>query len=388
MPEGEEAKKMEIRKIPINDINPAPYNPRKDLKPGDSEYEKLKRSIDEFDLVEPLVWNEETGNLVGGHQRLKILVDRGDTEVEVSVVHLDSEKEKALNIALNKIQGDWDYDKLGELLEELSLSDIDINLTGFDNDEIAKLNIELDKYLVSEDEYDIDEREQEITPTVKSGEIYLLGRHRLMCGDAASNDDIGKLMAGAKANMCVTDPPYNIDYTGKTKDELKIKNDKMDDEQFYNFILCSFKNIYNLLDDGGAIYVFHADAEGLTFRRAFIEAGFHLANVCVWVKNSMVMGRSDYQWQHEPILYGWKPTAPHNWYSDRKQTTIWNFDRPTRSIEHPTMKPVSILSYAIKNSSLPNHIIFDGFGGQWVNAHCLRGNKQNMLYDGIRPEIL
>lgn len=299
-------------------------------------------------MVEPLIWNERTGNLVGGHQRFKVLLDRGDKEVDVSVVNLSLEKEKALNLALNKIQGDWDNEKLYALLEELSLTDIDLEITGFNEEEFKKLNDIFDKYSINEDDYDVEKRLDEIIPKVKKGDIYLLGQHRLMCGDATVKSDVEKLMDNKKANICVTDPPYNIDYTGKTKDELKIKNDKMGNEQFYDFLFNSFKNIYDALADGGAIYVFHADTEGLTFRKAFIDVGFHLANVCIWVKNSMVLGRSDYQWQHEPILYGWKPNGKHKWYSDRKQTTIWNFNRPTRSLQHPTTKPIDILSYAIK----------------------------------------
>lgn len=238
-----------------------------------------------------------------------------------------------------------------------------MKITGFNEEEFEKLNDMLDKYSINEDDYDIDKRVDEIIPKVKKGDIYLLGQHRLMCGDATVKSDVEKLMDNKKANICVTDPPYNVNYTGGTKDELKIENDNMDDEQFYDFLFNSFKNIYEVLSDGGAIYVFHADTEGLTFRKAFIDVGFHLANVCIWVKNSLVLGRSDYQWQHEPILYGWKPSGKHKWYSDRKQTTIWNFNKPTRSLQHPTMKPIDILSYAIKNNSLPNCIVLDLFGG-------------------------
>jgi len=184
-----------------------------------------------------------------------------------------------------------------------------------------------------------------------------------MCRDATLLHDILTLMDGKKANICITDPPYNVNYECATKDKLKIINDKMASEKFYEFLLQAFKNIYEVLDYGCAVYVFHSDTEGLNFRRAFLDAGSHLANICVWVKNSMVMGRCDYHWQHEPILYGWKPTGSHKWYADRKQTTVWNYDRPSKNAEHPTMKPVGLVAYPIKNSSMSNCIVLDPFGG-------------------------
>ncbi|WP_332903267.1 site-specific DNA-methyltransferase [Sporanaerobacter acetigenes] len=195
------------------------------------------------------------------------------------------------------------------------------------------------------------------------GDIWLLGRHRLICGDSTKVETYEKLMEGNKANLCVTDPPYNVNYTAGSENERKIKNDNMEDKNFYEFLLALFKNIFNSLEDGAAAYVFHADTEGLNFRKAFKDAGFHLANVCIWAKQSLVLGRSDYQWQHEPILYGWKPTGKHRWYSDRKQTTIWNFDRPTKSELHPTMKPVPLVAYPIQNSSMSNCIVLEPFAG-------------------------
>lgn len=356
---------MEIKVIPVDQINPAPYNPRKDLKPGDPEYEKLKRSIEEFGFVEPLVWNRRTGNLVGGHQRLKVLLEQGVTEVECSVVDLDETKEKALNIALNKIEGDWDMPKLKDLLEELDTGEFDIELTGFDIDEIEKL---MTSFLadgeVKEDEFDLDKELESIEePITQRGDCWRLGRHRLLCGDATLLSDVEKLMDGQLADMVFTDPPYNVDYEGKTSQRLKIQNDKMANETFYNFLYDAFVNYYAVSKPGSAIYICHADTEGVNFRTAMVNSGWALKQCLVWVKNTIVMGRQDYHWQHEPILYGWKPGAAHRWFGDRKQSTVWNYDKPTRNAEHPTMKPIVLPARAINNSCPANGIVIDFFGG-------------------------
>ena len=199
--------------------------------------------------------------------------------------------------------------------------------------------------------------------TTKPGDIYVMGNHRLLCGDATHAADYARLMDGYQADLVVTDPPYNVDYVGKTKDALKIQNDKKSAEAFYEFLLGAHRGMLSVMKDGAGIYVFHADLEGVNFRRALLDSGLKLAACCVWVKQSMVMGRSDYQWQHEPVLYGWKPTAAHRWYSDRRQTTVWNFDRPSRSEDHPTMKPVALIEYPIQNSSRGGDVVLDPFGG-------------------------
>ena len=183
----------------------------------------------------------------------------------------------------------------------------------------------------------------------------------MLCGDATSEKDLDTLMGGIKANLVVTDPPYNVSY--ESADGKTIQNDSMADEKFYEFLLTSFKNWVPHLAEGASLYVFHADMQGVNFRKAFMDAGFHLSSVCIWAKDSLVLGRSPYQWQHEPVLYGWLPNGKHKWFSDRKQTTIWNYDKPTRSKEHPTMKPVPLLVYPIKNSSAPNAVVLDTFGG-------------------------
>jgi DNA modification methylase len=355
---------LDIQKIPVAKLNPAKYNPRKDLKPGDPEYEKLKKSIETFGYVEPVIWNKRTGNIVGGHQRLKILLEQGAAEVDCVVVDMDENEEKALNVALNKVSGAWDLPKLADLINELDEAMFNIDLTGFDAAEIEDLFSKVHDKDVQDDDFDADKALEEIeNPISRPGDIWLLGKHRLICGDSTDPVVIATLMDGKKANLCVTDPPYNVNYTAGSENERTIKNDHMEDENFYKFLLAAFKNIFNALDDGAAVYVFHADTEGLNFRKAFKEADFHLANVCIWAKQSLVLGRSDYQWQHEPILYGWKPTGRHRWYADRKQTTIWNFDRPTKSELHPTMKPVPLVAYPIQNSSMTNCIVLEPFVG-------------------------
>jgi DNA modification methylase len=195
------------------------------------------------------------------------------------------------------------------------------------------------------------------------GDLWILGRHRLLCGDSTSIDATERLMGGAKADLIVTDPPYNVAYEGKTTDALTIQNDKMGTSDFYQFLLDAYTNYFTIAKDGASIYVFHADTEGVNFRKALVDSGFKLSQCCVWVKQTMVIGRQDYHWQHEPILYGWKPSGSHNWYSDRSQTTIWQFDRPMRSTEHPTMKPIALVEYPILNSSKAGDIVADLFGG-------------------------
>ena len=350
---------MTIETIKVERLLPADYNPRKDLKPGDAEYEKLKRSIEQFGYVEPVIWNKTTGRVVGGHQRLKVLLDMGITEVECVVVEMDEEKEKALNIALNKISGEWDKDKLALLISDLQGTDFDVSLTGFEPAEIDALFKDTLKDGVKEDDFDVDAELRKPTVT-RLGDVWTLGRHRLVCGDSTKAETFDLLMAGKKANLVVTDPPYNVNYEGSAG---KIKNDNMADEAFYNFLLAAFKNTEAVMADDASIYVFHADTEGLNFRRAFADAGFYLSGTCIWKKQSLVLGRSPYQWQHEPVLFGWKKKGKHQWYTGRKESTIWEFDKPKKNGDHPTMKPIPLLAYPIMNSSMSNTLVLDPFGG-------------------------
>lgn len=350
---------MKIEKIKIEKLNPAEYNPRKDLKPGDPEYEKLKNSILTFGYVEPVLWNKRTGNIIGGHQRYKVLVELGEKEIDCVVVDMDSENEKALNIALNKVSGHWDKDKLMLLIEDLQGVDFDVSLTGFDPAELDDLFKDSLKDNIKEDDFDVEEELKK--PAISQlGDLWLLGEHRLICGDSTNPKTYEDLMDGKLANLTITDPPYNVNYEGTAG---KIKNDNMGNQAFYDFLLASFKGMETVMAKDASIYVFHADTEGLNFRKAFSDAGFYLSGTCIWKKQSLVLGRSPYQWQHEPVLFGWKKKGKHNWYSDRKQTTIWEFEKPKKNKDHPTMKPVALVAYPILNSSLTNCIVLDPFGG-------------------------
>lgn len=349
---------MEFKKLQINTLKPAGYNPRKDLKPGDKEYEKIKKSIDEFGYVAPIIVNSDL-TIIGGHQRWKVLKHLGFTEVDCVVIHVDKTKEKALNVALNKINGEWNQELLADLIKDLQELDYDVSFTGFEPAEIDELFNCLHDKDVKEDDFDVEEALPE-NPISKQGDVWLLGKHRLVCGDSTKAETYKLLMEDKKANLIVTDPPYNVAYEGKAGN---IQNDNMTSESFYDFLLAAFSNMHNSMADDAAIYIFHADTEGLNFRKAFKEAGFYLSGTCIWAKHSMVLGRSDYHWQHEPILYGWKKTGKHKWYGDRKQTTIWNFDRPSKSELHPTTKPIPLIAYPIQNSSLTNCIVLDPFGG-------------------------
>lgn len=350
---------MQIEKLKTELLIPAEYNPRKDLKPSDPEYEKLKRSIEQFGYVEPVIWNKTTSHVVGGHQRLKVLLDMGITEVECVVIEMNEEKEKALNIALNKISGDWDKDKLMLLIADLQGADFDVSLTGFEPAELDALFKDSLKDGIHDDDFDVDAELQKPAIT-KQGDVWILGQHRLICGDSTKAETFTLLMDGKLANLVVTDPPYNVNYEGSAG---KIKNDNLGNEAFYTFLLSAFQNTEVAMAKDASIYVFHADTEGLNFRKAFSDAGFYLSGTCIWKKQSLVLGRSPYQWQHEPVLFGWKKSGKHNWYADRKQTTIWEFEKPKKNADHPTMKPVALVAYPILNSSLSNCIVLDPFGG-------------------------
>ena len=353
---------LNIQKMPVSLLKPAKYNPRKDLKPGDPAYEKIKRSMNDFGYVDPIIWNEVTGNIVGGHQRFKVLKAEGAKEIMCVVVHIENpDEEKALNIVLNKATGDWEPVALADLLSELQMNGFDLDSTGFDAAEVDDLLSNVHNKDVKEDDFDIDAAAS-AEPFVLPGDIWLLGRHRLMCGDSTKADQVALLMDGKKANVCITDPPYNCDIEGGTG--MKIMNDKWADSQkFYQFLYNAFKNVYDNLVDGGAFYAFHSDAEKVNFYNATVDAGFHYSTTCIWVKNALVIGRMDYQMRHEPIIYAFKDTAKHKFYGDRKQTTIWEFDKPVKSKLHPTMKSLPLIGYPMRMSSQENGIVMDLFGG-------------------------
>lgn len=351
-------KTCELRVIPVGELKPAEYNPRKKLKPGDKEYEKIKDSIEEFGFADPLVVNKDM-TIIGGHQRLTVGMALGYTEVPCAVVDVDKVREKALNIALNKITGAWDETMLADLLADIQASDFDLGKTGFEPPEIETLFNSVHDKEVKEDDFDVED-ELKKPCFSKAGDIWHLSRHKVICGDSTLPETYAALLEGVKVNMILTDPPYNVDVEETAG---KIMNDNMSKDDFYKFLLAAYTQMHDAIADDGSIYVFHADTEGLNFRRAFEDAGFYLSGCCIWKKPSLVLGRSPYQWQHEPCLYGWKKSGKHQWYADRKQTTIWEFEKTKKNTDHPTMKPIPLLAYPIQNSSMSNTLVLDPFGG-------------------------
>ena len=350
---------MQWKTLSVDELRPAAYNPRKKLKAGDKEYEKIKNSILEFGYVEPIIVNYDM-TVIGGHQRLTVLKDLGYTEVQCVEVHIEDEnKVKALNIALNKITGAWNEQLLADLIVDLQTANFNTDFTGFEAPEIEQLFSKVHNKEIKEDDFDVEAELQKPTMS-QAGDVWLLGRHRLVCGDSTLPDTYTVLMEGKRANLVLTDPPYNVDVEETAG---KIKNDNMSDEDFYKFLFAMFVNVEQNMERDASIYVFHADSKGLTFRQAFHDAGFYLSGCCIWKKNALVLGRSPDQWQHEPCLFGWKVGGKHQWYSDRKQTTIWEYDRPKSSKEHPTMKPVALMAYPIQNSCMSNCIVLDPFLG-------------------------
>lgn len=324
---------------------------------------KLRSSIREFGFINPVIIDSDY-NVIAGHGRIMAAKEEGLKEVPcVLVDYLTESQKKAYILADNRMAMDagWDEELLRIEIESLQADGFDIGFTGFDENELADLFGTDDTSDIKDDGYDLSAALEKAT-FVEKGDIWTVGRHRLMCGDATASVDVSTLMDGKKANLVITDPPYNVAF--ESSDGLSIKNDKMTTDKFYEFLLAAFKNMANYLESGGAAYIFHADTEGLNFRRAFLDAGFRLSGCCIWVKNSLVLGRSDYQWQHEPVLYGFLP-GKHYWSkaAGRSQTTIWNFDKPKKNNNHPTSKPLDLLAYPIGNSSRENAIVLDTFGG-------------------------
>jgi len=336
---------MEIRKIPIEKLNPAAYNPRKDLQPGDPEYEKLKRSIQEFGYVEPIVWNKRTGNIVGGHQRYKVLLDMGMREVDCVVVDLDETKEKALNLALNKIQGDWDYIKLKDLLQDLDTGEFDLELTGFDMGEIEDL---MTQFHVPGEIVEDEAPEPPEEPVTKPGDLWILGRHRLLCGDATKAEDVERLMDGKKADMVFTDPPYNISYQG-VKDKRGIINDKMSDDDFVGFLQQSI-----MVCD--TVYVCCSWQYDHLFKQAMTNLGIPPKAMIIWNKVNPAQHLDKYFKQHEIIFYYGKFGGEKTLRGD-----IWECKRQRNTV-HPTMKPIKLIAMALDDNP-DKKIIYDGFGG-------------------------
>ena len=346
----------EMQLVPIEKLVPYVNNARTH---SPEQINKLRSSLREFGFINPVIIDRDYG-VIAGHGRILAAKEEKISEVPcVFADHLTEAQKKAYIIADNRMAMDagWDEELLRVEIEALQAEAFDLSLTGFDEKELADLFG--DDAEVQEDDFDVD-AELEKPVITKQGDVWTLGRHRLVCGDSTNAETYDVLMQGQKANLVVTDPPYNVNYEGTAG---KIKNDNMAPEKFYEFLFDAFSNMAKVMADDASIYVFHADTEGLNFRRAFSDAGFYLSGCCIWMKPSLVLGRSPYQWRHEPCLYGWKKNGKHQWYADRKQTTIWEFDKTKKNTDHPTMKPIPLLAYPIRNSSMSNTLILDPFGG-------------------------
>ncbi len=345
-----------FERVNINKLVPYARNARTHSK---DQIIQLRASLREFGFVNPIIVDKDL-NVIAGHGRILAAKEEGFMDVPcVFAEHLTEAQKRAYIIADNRLalSAGWDAEMLSVEIADLQGSDFDISLLGFDDAELNKLLGGMEN--VKDDDFDVDAELQKPAIT-KPGDLWLLGRHRLVCGDSTKAETFELLMDGKAANLVVTDPPYNVNYEGNAG---KIKNDNMADAKFYQFLLDAFTLTEKAMARDASIYVFHADTEGLNFRRAFSDAGFYLSGTCIWKKQSLVLGRSPYQWQHEPVLFGWKKTGKHAWYSDRKQSTIWEFDKPKKNTDHPTMKPVPLIAYPIVNSSMTGCIVLDPFGG-------------------------
>ena len=342
-------KKLNVTQMKVSDLIEYENNPRK----NDDAVSAVARSIKEFGFKVPVII-DSNNVIIAGHTRVKACKQLGILEVPCVIADdLTEDQIKAFRLADNKTAelAEWDLDKLNE---ELMFIDMDMSQFGFED-----LENELERDVL-EDEFN-EEEELPVNPYSKKGDVFILGNHKLMCGDSTINEDVKKLVGGDVIDMIFTDPPYNVDYEGSSG--MKIQNDKQKDEDFYNFLSLAFNNMFEVVKPGGAIYCCHADTEGLNFRTAFKNAGFKLAECLIWVKNSLVLGRQDYHWRHEPILYGWREGAGHYFVDDRTQDTIWEYNKPKANNLHPTMKPLELVGKAIKTSSRKNEHVLDLFGG-------------------------
>lgn len=366
---------MNVQQVKIEKVKPYDKNPRKNKAAVDY----VANSIKEFGFQQPIVVDKDMV-VIAGHTRLKAAKKLKLKEVPVVIAdNLTEEQVKAYRLADNKTaeKAEWDFDLLTDELLSLQELDFDMEQFGFDFD------FSEDEEAVEDDNWEADVPEE---PISKRGDIWVLGRHRLMCGDSTDAADVALLMDGNKADMLLTDPPYNVDYTGKASEleTRKIENDKMEDSAFQDFLTSAFENAAENMKAGGVFYIWHADSEGLNFRVACKKAGFQVRQCLIWNKNAMVMGRQDYQWKHEPCLYGWKDGASHLWASDRKQTTVLEFEKPQKNNLHPTMKPIKLFDYQIKNNTKGDDIVLDLFGGSGTTIMAAEQNGRRgfvMEYD-------
>lgn len=349
-------KEMQYYLADVSELIPYVRNARTH---SEAQVAQIAASIREFGFLSPILVAEDN-TILAGHGRLAAAQKLGLKKVPcVKENHLTETQKRAYIIADNKLSlnAGWDSELLAVELSELEGADFNLDLLGFDEAELSSI-FDADKD-VSDDDFDV-EKELEEPCFSKTGDMWTLGKHRVICGDATKLETYKTLLEDTKVNLVVTDPPYNVNYEGAAG---KIKNDNMEDDKFYQFLFNSFVNMEQAMADDASIYVFHADTEGLNFRKAFQDAGFYLSGCCIWKKPSLVLGRSPYQWQHEPCLYGWKKKGKHKWYAGRKETSVWEFEKPKKNADHPTMKPIALLAYPIKNSSMTNSLVLDPFAG-------------------------
>lgn len=349
-------KEMQYYLADVSELIPYVRNARTH---SEAQVAQIAASIREFGFLSPILVAEDN-TILAGHGRLAAAQKLGLKKVPcVKENHLTETQKRAYIIADNKLSlnAGWDNELLAVELSELEGADFNLDLLGFDEAELSSI-FDADKD-VNEDDFDV-EKELEEPCFSKTGDMWTLGKHRIICGDATKLETFKTLLENTKVNLVVTDPPYNVNYEGSAG---KIKNDNMEDDKFYQFLFNSFVNMEQAMADDASIYVFHADTEGLNFRKAFQDAGFYLSGCCIWKKPSLVLGRSPYQWQHEPCLYGWKKKGKHKWYAGRKETSVWEFEKPKKNADHPTMKPIALLAYPIKNSSMTNSLVLDPFAG-------------------------
>lgn len=371
---------MQVQSIKISEVNPYGKNPRK----NDDGVEAVANSIKEFGWQQPIVVDKDNVIIVG-HTRYKAAKKLGMDKVPVVVASdLSDEQVKAYRLADNKTGEltDWDNDLLNDELSDIL--DIDMGDFGFD------LDLDNDDENEEAQEDDFDEEPPE-NPNSKLGQIYQLGRHRLMCGDSTKPEDVKKLVGGVQCDLLLTDPPYNVAYEGKQKSKMTIKNDRQEDGDFYKFLFDAFTAAKENMKQGAAFYIWYASAEAANFNNAANDAGLSVREELIWEKNNLVMGRQDYQWKHEPCLYGWAEGGSHAWYSDRKQTTVMHFDKPQRSDLHPTMKPIALFDYQIKNSTKSGDTVLDLFGGSGTTIMACEQDGRNacvMEYDPKYVDVI
>lgn len=369
---------MDIKVQKTEDLIPYEKNPRH----NEDAITAVAKSIEKFGFKVPIVV-DASNVIVNGHTRLKAAKYLGLKEVPTIIADdLTPEQIKAFRLADNKVGeiATWDEELLNAELDELADLDFDMTEFGFDLPDIESEEVE-----VIEDEF---EEELPAEPISKLGDIYQLGRHRLMCGDSTNSLEVEKLMGNKKADLLITDPPYNVAYEGKGKEALTIKNDSKETNEFHSFLYEAFSAAINNMKLGSSFYVWYASSEVVNFHTALEEAGFLVKQELIWNKNSMVLSRQDYHWKHEPCLYGWASGGSHYWYSDRKQTTILNFDRPTVNKEHPTMKPVALFDYQIKNSSKQGDCILDLFGGSGTTLIACEQNEREAYLMELDPRYV